>query len=49
MMWQELIVGACVLIAAVFIVRRYLPFGQKKSGSCGGCTGCGDSKKSCAK
>jgi hypothetical protein len=48
-MWQELIVGLCVLIAIVFLLRRYLPFAKSNSSSCGGCTGCGDTKKSCSK
>jgi hypothetical protein len=49
-MWQELIVGICVLVALAFLLRTYLPpFAKNKSGSCGGCNGCGDNKKSCSK
>jgi hypothetical protein len=48
-MWQELIVGICVLIAAVFLLRRYLPSSQGKSGACGGCNGCGSRNNSCSK
>jgi hypothetical protein len=40
-MWQEIIVGICVLGALVFLVRRWLPVGRKKSAACGsGCGGC---------
>lgn len=46
-MWQEIIVGLCVLAALAFVLRRYLPLGNKKAASgCAGCNGC-DSKKSC--
>lgn len=43
-MWQEVIVGICVLAALVFLLRRWL-FGKKTSG-CGGCAGC-DTTSSC--
>ena len=47
-MWQEIIVGLCVLAAAVFLVRRWLPaFSAKNSSACGGCGGC-DTAKSCS-
>ena len=47
-MWQEVIVGLCVLAAAVFLVRRWLPaFTNKNSSACGGCGGC-DTAKSCS-
>ena len=40
-MWQEMIVGLCVIGALVFLVRRWLPVGKKKSTGCGsGCGGC---------
>jgi hypothetical protein len=37
--WQEVIVGVCVLAAAVFLLRRWI-FPGKKAASCGGCSGC---------
>ena len=37
-MWQEVIVGICVLAAAYFVLRQWLPFGNKKSSGCGGCS-----------
>lgn len=46
-MWQEIIVGACVVAAMAFLLRRYLPVGNKKKVACGGCDGCSD-KKACA-
>lgn len=36
-MWQEIIVGICVLAAAYFVLRQWLPFGNKKSSGCGSC------------
>ncbi|MES2674217.1 MAG: FeoB-associated Cys-rich membrane protein [Pseudomonadota bacterium] len=36
-MWQEIIVGICVLGAAYFVLRQWLPVGKKSSTSCGGC------------
>lgn len=46
-MWQELIVGACVLLAVAFVIRRYWPAKPgKSSASCGGCSGC-SGEKSC--
>lgn len=42
-MWQELIVGLCVLLAIIFLIR-YWVFNQKKS-SCGGCSSCDKSAK----
>jgi fluoride ion exporter CrcB/FEX len=50
-MWQEIIVGAIVLGAVLFLVRRWLPFGKKSSGSCGSCGGCStvsSAAKSCS-
>lgn len=38
-MWQEIIVGICVLGAVVFLLRRWVIPG-KKSAACGGCGGC---------
>lgn len=50
-MWQEIIVGTCVLAAAYFVLRQWLPIGKKKTGGCGSCSS-GDSgcttAKSCA-
>lgn len=47
-MWQEVIVGACVIAAVVFLLRRWLPyFNKNNGGSCGGCGGC-DTAKSCS-
>lgn len=43
--WQEIIVGICVLSAAIFLLRRWV-FAGKKSGSCGGCSGCDKTSKS---
>jgi hypothetical protein len=37
-MWQEVIVGICVLGAVIFLLRRWF-FSPKKS-ACGGCSGC---------
>ena len=45
-MWQEIIVGICVLAAAYFVLRQWLPTDTKKSSSCGGCSGC-NAAKSC--
>lgn len=46
-MWQEIIVGMCVLAAAYFVLRQWLPSGKKNSSSCGGCGGC-STAKSCS-
>lgn len=47
-MWQEIIVGLCVLAAVYFLVRRWL-FPAKKSAACGGCSGCDKTpESSCA-
>lgn len=47
-MWQEIIVGLCVIGALVFLVRRWLPGGKKKAADCGsGCGSCSTSS-SCA-
>jgi hypothetical protein len=45
-MWQEWIVGFCVLCAIGFILWRYLPIGKKKAAACDACNGCSD-KKAC--
>lgn len=37
-MWQEIIVGVCVLIAMAFLLKRWF-FNASKS-ACGGCNGC---------
>lgn len=39
-MWQEIIVGICVLLAVIFLVRRWFFPAAKKSAACGGCGGC---------
>jgi hypothetical protein len=47
-MWQEIIVGLCVLAATVFLIRQWL-WPTRKNTSCGGCNGCDKtSKSSCA-
>jgi len=45
-MWQEIIVGICVLAAAYFVLRQWLPIGKKKSSGCGGC-GSANGSNSC--
>ena len=48
-MWQEMIVGICVIAALIFLLRRWLPFfGNKNTGSCGGCGGCSTDNNSCS-
>ena len=42
-MWQEIIVGLCVLAAGIFLVRHWL-FPGKKSSNCGGCNNCDTNK-----
>lgn len=44
-MWQEIIVGLCVLGALVFLVRRWLPGTNQKNGGCG--SGCGSCTTRC--
>lgn len=39
-MWQEIIVGFCVLAALAFLLRRWLP-NRKSAGCDSGCGGCG--------
>jgi hypothetical protein len=39
-MWQEVIVGLCVIAAVIFLVRRWLFPSANKSAACGGCGGC---------
>lgn len=43
--WQEVIVGVCVVCAAVFLLRRWV-FPGKKAASCGGCSGCAKTSES---
>lgn len=43
--WQEMIVGICVLGAALFLLRRWV-FPGKKAASCGGCSGCAKTSES---
>lgn len=56
-MWQEILVGICVLAASYFVLRQWLPIGGKKSSGCGSCgtgsssctsTGSSATNKSCA-
>ena len=48
-MWQEVIVGACVLAAVAFLLKRWF-FAPKKPTACGGCSQCDTpSKTSCSK
>ena len=44
-MWQEIVVGVCVVGAAVFLLRRWI-FPGKKAASCGGCSGCAKTSES---
>lgn len=44
-MWQEIVVGVCVLSATVFLLRRWI-FPGKKTASCGGCSGCAKTSES---
>ncbi len=46
-MWQEVIVGSCVLIALIYVLRQWLPGLGKKSQGCGGCGGCATNANSC--
>ncbi|MET0357395.1 MAG: FeoB-associated Cys-rich membrane protein [Cellvibrio sp.] len=49
-MWQEIIVGVCVIAAFFFLARRWLPFFKKKTVGCDtGCGGCSSSTTSCSK
>ncbi|AKO53492.1 hypothetical protein ABA45_14575 [Marinobacter psychrophilus] len=45
-MWQNIIVGLCVLAAVVFVARRWIPGLGKKSSGCGSCNGCSSSGSS---
>lgn len=42
-MWQEIIVGVCVLTATAFVLRRYVWMSKaaKQGGGCSSCKGCG--------
>ena len=44
MSWQGLIVGAIVVLAALYVIRRLL--NTAKSGSCGTCGSCSTSHQS---
>ncbi len=46
-MWQEIIVGLCVLLALIYLLHQWLPGLGKKSGDCGGCSGCATSSNTC--
>lgn len=47
--WQEVIVGVCVIAAALFLARRWIFPSARKSAGCGGCGGCAKtSDSSCA-
>lgn len=46
-MWQEILVGICVVAALLFVLKRYIPIGKKDSVACNGCSGCSD-KKGCS-
>ncbi|QEI11757.1 FeoB-associated Cys-rich membrane protein [Cellvibrio japonicus] len=37
-MWQEIIVGVCLIAAIIFLLRRWLFSG--KPSACGGCNSC---------
>lgn len=41
-MWQEIIVGICVLAATAFLFRHWF---LKKNDSCGGCNNCSSNTK----
>ena len=47
-MWQEIIVGVCVLTAMIFLIRRWLFPAAQKSASCGGCGGCNTVADKCS-
>ncbi|SHK05264.1 Virus attachment protein p12 family protein [Marinobacter antarcticus] len=46
-MWQDIIVGICVLAAVFFVARQWIPGLGKKPSGCGGCNGCSSSAGSC--
>lgn len=46
-MWQEIIVGICVIAAIISLLVRWLP-GTKKAPQCGGCSGCDSRSTECA-
>lgn len=49
-MWQEIIVGLCVLAAVVFLAKRWLPvFKSSKVGCDSGCGSCGTTTPNCNK
>lgn len=41
-MWQEIIVGICVLAAVLFLLRQWF---FKKNAACGGCNNCSTAPK----
>jgi len=45
-MWQNTIVGLCVLAAVFFVARQWVPGLGKKSSGCGSCNGCSSSGNS---
>lgn len=48
-MWQEAIVGVCVIAAVYFLARRWIFPSAKKAAGCGSCGGCDKtSESSCA-
>lgn len=42
---QNAIVGGCIVIALVFILRKAFKKSAADSGGCGSCGGCGSSSK----
>lgn len=47
-MWQELIVGAFVLLALMFWAKKLFVKNKNSPKGCGGCTGCAPSNKHCS-
>lgn len=45
---QNAIVGGCIVIALIFILRKIFKKSATEGGSCGSCSGCGsNSNKRC--
>lgn len=42
---QNAIVGGCVVVALVFILRRVFKKSATEGGSCGSCSSCGSNKR----